>query len=671
MPSEPAPNPPPRKARAWRFQKDPIDDEGFQDAGIEHYTGARDGALYRECVQNSLDAHNGKTVTVEIEVVDMPRGGFSGMQLADRLEWAARSPFAEQDGKALFQSGADLIRADETVTTLVITDGGTTGTRDESDDSKLSPWRALTRGSGYSVKTSNQAMGSFGIGKNAPYACTPLRTVLYATCYQDDSGSLTRRFAGRTILVTHHDASGTRWAARGYLNLDRRDVSEAGYGTIFRLREPGTAVFVPGYKPSDDWEKTVTEQIVSNFFYAIQHDRLHVQAMGKSKPLGQKRPDFTIDSARLEELATEECSEETQSYVRVCGHKAVAETNIPGIGKVRLHLSVDDNEPRRRSFAFVRSPGMMLTDKAANLGGAVPKRLPRSWKPFTAVVVCEPRCDDDWIIRGCENAAHDSISVDHVTDRDGQTRKTARTALNKLRSWLKEEIKKYADPGLTQASSDVAILAEMGLVVEDAEGDSGKRGGTAHKIKLLPPRRQKRGSLQTRLDFGDPADSPQPDDDGDDSEETDSPQASPTPPDPNPNSIAAKTGPISKPHKPSTAAHIDLQPIWAPVFDAAGRRETHAIAVSFQPPPPLGEIKQEEALRLALKAVGEDGGEQRVRIRDARLIGSALKDAKLTADAGAVLIPAEVCGHPGRLRAELRTAEPVGNSSYHLRITRT
>ena len=70
------------------------------------------------------------------------------------------------------------------VSVLRISDFNTKGLTG-SDKDYNTPWQNLVKASGVSDK-GDDAGGSFGIGKSAPFACSDLRTVFYAT--QDVNG---------------------------------------------------------------------------------------------------------------------------------------------------------------------------------------------------------------------------------------------------------------------------------------------------------------------------------------------------------------------------------------------------------------------------------------------------------------------------------------------------
>jgi len=150
---------------------------------------------------------------VQIAVVDLQTNRIDGKGLAKTLERCIQSKYNDDDGREQFQRALELL-SHESIPTLEITDSETTGASDD-DCSQVTPWEGLTTTVGHSAHKGGSTLGSFGLGKHAAFAVTPLRTVLYSTCYQTDPAK--RRFIGRSILVTHFDEEGRQLSPDGFL----------------------------------------------------------------------------------------------------------------------------------------------------------------------------------------------------------------------------------------------------------------------------------------------------------------------------------------------------------------------------------------------------------------------------------------------------------------------
>ena len=97
---------------------------------------------------------------------------------------------SEDDDKArtMFTEASRLLRRSR-LPYLRVADRNTTGLHDRH-------WRALVKMQGASVKEKRGAGGSHGIGKNAPFAVSPLRTVYYWTRFGEGDRSV-EQFQGK------------------------------------------------------------------------------------------------------------------------------------------------------------------------------------------------------------------------------------------------------------------------------------------------------------------------------------------------------------------------------------------------------------------------------------------------------------------------------------------
>ena len=78
-----------------------------------------------------------------------------------------------------------------------------------------SVWRALTHSNGVTQKDQGSG-GSYGIGKNAPFACSSFRTIFYNSYAYDDQ---VRAFQGVARLVTHFDSNNESTQGVGFFKI--------------------------------------------------------------------------------------------------------------------------------------------------------------------------------------------------------------------------------------------------------------------------------------------------------------------------------------------------------------------------------------------------------------------------------------------------------------------
>lgn len=257
----------------WTFAENGGGEEfGLHHAGVETFKG-RQQSLAREVIQNSLDArvNPNKPVRVTFDLEHIKRSTLPGL---DALTATFRNcgRYWKDDKKAVhFFKQAEEIAKGKTIPALRIGDYNTTGLLGDDDDRKEN-WYNLIRCSGSSSKWAGEG-GSFGIGKNAPFAASRMRVVLYSTFNTKKA----RAFQGVARLVTHQD--GTRkLQATGYLGRDGGlSVRTASHiPKEYRREKPGTDLVILGYQAEPDWDKQLIQSVLDSFWPAIHFGDLEV-----------------------------------------------------------------------------------------------------------------------------------------------------------------------------------------------------------------------------------------------------------------------------------------------------------------------------------------------------------------------------------------------------------
>ena len=252
---------------------------GFNHAGIQHFVG--DTGLFREVVQNSLDAKHPdqESVIVELAQMKLPIEDVDGMGLLAALERCLKSEWLNTDeGRNQFKEAVQIV-SEKRISVLSITDVNTTGASAESAPNNVSKWKGLTDSEGIAVGKGALSGGSYGLGKHAAFSATPLRTVFYSTCYEDNQGREHRRFIGRAMLVTHTNEAGKQISHNGYLGNEREPLWDDHVPNRFRMTTPGTRVLIPGWSWASNeqtWDIGALDVIAEHYFYAVLHGSLGV-----------------------------------------------------------------------------------------------------------------------------------------------------------------------------------------------------------------------------------------------------------------------------------------------------------------------------------------------------------------------------------------------------------
>ena len=246
--------------------------QGLNDSGLETFLDNPLESLVRETIQNSLDAKQSGTggpVRVHFDffgrpIIDMP--GIESLK-ADYIPNALQSWNSDSNEYIYLKSINDSLVNDGSIKILRIADYNTTGLN-------KSNWDALVKETGVSSKRDNQAAGSKGIGKNAPFAASKYRTVIYNTktsTYEQSIGVI------NTVSYEEQGGNGVS-QSKGFLGSANNEPF--GYQSTFMNDrvEIGTDVFVVGVKDEyAESQNIIILNVLEHFLLSIYNDALEVQ----------------------------------------------------------------------------------------------------------------------------------------------------------------------------------------------------------------------------------------------------------------------------------------------------------------------------------------------------------------------------------------------------------
>lgn len=376
----------------WRFGKDDGGLEaGFHDPGVETFRGDFNRYLARELIQNSLDAREdpNKPVRVCFSLEQIKRELFPDIDtLCATFECCGEYWSSQPKVVSYFRRASELASAKE-LTCLRISDCNTTGVRGSDSDRDRS-WYNLVRSSGSTDKSGGQG-GSFGIGKNAPFAASPLRTVFYSTRYDGDQNV----FQGVAKLVTHQATGGGKCLPVGYLGMAGTSVREsADIPEIFRRSEQGADILILGFHaPDSKWQDDLLHSVLTNFWPAIHFGHLEA-TIGK----------HSVTADTLEEML--DLFAEDEGFNAHLFHQAFSnptkmETKtLRNLKECSTYLLASDNEEMPKLVAMIRQTGMVVFPKRFN-----------SLIPFCGVFICRNDAGNA-ILREMEPPKHDEWNPD-------------------------------------------------------------------------------------------------------------------------------------------------------------------------------------------------------------------------------------------------------------------
>lgn len=445
--------------------------DGFNDSGIEHFTGSPIRSLGREVGQNTSDAATDvdeAPARLEIKRISVATSSIPDVEelkeVVDLCLEHARSRAEEEGEKAVdfFETAKGALEREE-IPVLQLADYNTTGVEGPCENGR--PYFALMKARGQSQKGSG-VLGSFGIGKFAPFAASNVRTKFITTVWAEDSGAMHHYVQGKAILMSHETEDGLThrgtgfWGVRDQCQPISDDESMLPDWLIRPSSDPsetGTTVNVLGFDPIDDWPKVLGASIAESFFGAIHRNELEVVIQGGPTLKSDTLTDFFADENV--HAAIEGQKEEPESFENggcflealSSDQSIVVEADVEHLGKCRVYILVAEGLPRAAS---VLRNGMLITSYLSGL------RRFSEFKEFAAVVECLSE-EGNGLLRAMEPPAHDAFEPDRLPDPT-----KGRVALRKLAKWVREELKKHA----RQPVSEVTEIDELAEFFPDEEG---------------------------------------------------------------------------------------------------------------------------------------------------------------------------------------------------------
>lgn len=465
--------------------------DGFNDTGMEHFSGSPFRSLGREGTQNTSDAaKKGVPARISIRRILVPTSSIPNVtELRDAIKCCQAGAKAEGDKAKLFFDSAHELISKPKISILQFADSNTKGVEGPCENG--TPYFALMKATGQSKKSSGTASGSFGIGKFAPFTISGLRTTFLTTVWQDDLGGLQHYVQGKSILMSHRKGAVT-YRGTGFWGLkksclpvidDTKSLPDWLRRDVSGPEVTGTTLHILGFASTRDWGKILAASIGESFFASISRGQLQVDIEGgptlNSEGLKAIFEDPTIVSAIQDQKDEPDTFVNSGHFLHALtsGESKIEETENGGLGRCRLHILVGEGLPKK--VAVLRN-GMLITSELERL------RRFSEFKEFAAVLECLSDRGNA-LLRDMEPPAHDDFQPSRLLTIDQQ--RVARNALREVADWVREMLRRHAQDPVAEVT-EIDELAEF-FGDDESTGDSGSRDGDENprgdiKIRARP-----------------------------------------------------------------------------------------------------------------------------------------------------------------------------------------
>lgn len=458
----------------WYFGPSASEEHGPKDSITQTFKGDKYYSLAREVIQNSLDAvvDKSKPVKVKFSLFNILKLELPQLfDVSKRYQMCTDYYSTDNVFENFCKTAQEILSKDE-VTCLRISDYNTTGLEYSPDDTKCK-FYAFMDAVGVTNKTSAGAGGSFGFGKGAYYAASPLRVITVSSVYDIDKFI----FRGKARLTTHKNESGNKADYTGLFGIDNGKAIDNPelLPDLLRRKEKGTDIVIIGFNSDEQiWKTSLVKSILNNFWLSIWEEHL-IAEVG----------DITIDKSNLEQVMLDYYNDEIPDgsvnepenwnpypYFKAIKFKEnplftkYFEEDLPTLGKVRLAVFLKDNYPNR--IMYMRSPKMVVFKKTDNRGFN-----------YAGVFVCENEKGNE-LLRQMENPQHNEWKKNNYLDNEKPHTEATR-AENELKSFVKKclETLMSADTGKKQRiiGLDRYLNIPEDLLEENETGEGDAAGG--------------------------------------------------------------------------------------------------------------------------------------------------------------------------------------------------
>jgi len=424
----------------WYFSREGGIDNGPNDPIHETFKGDTYYSIVRESIQNSLDAVNNdrEPVKVIFSFFEISRKDFPNLfKIEDHIIKCQTYYHDNDNADRLFNEMLYYLNGDVEgkkrlkLSCMKVSDYNTVGMKYDNSDTKSS-FYAFLRAAGVTVKSNLGAGGSFGFGKGAYFALSPIKTLIVSS--MDTVGNV--YFEGATRLTTHKDDSDNKRTAYGFYDSNNGEPVHDmdSIPDIFKREETGTDINIIGLWDVQSRKTIMVKSVLNNFWLAIYQNHLTVQI-----------DDITIEKSNLEQVMEEYFDGEYESgtpsdietwnpksyfkavkYAKTTDQFQMFETELETLGNVKLYVYLEKELPNRTSY--FRKPKMVVF-----------KRTNRKINGYSAVFICESDKGNE-LLRLMENPAHNEWKIEHYPKKGGNVDPMARKAEKELSTFINESL---------------------------------------------------------------------------------------------------------------------------------------------------------------------------------------------------------------------------------------
>jgi hypothetical protein len=399
-------------------------DNGASNAAILTFNKDKIDSLIKELTQNSIDAKIDKKeiLRLSVRVLDIDKTEIPNFSQFENILESIVKYWKDKDKSShnVFSNSLKYVKENIRIKTFVFEDFGTKGLTGDFDKGSF---KSLVFDEGTSSDKGKGSLGGHGIGKNAVFGFSILRSLIYSSINQNGE----YKFMGISKLGEYQDINNKKRSHRIYYGNWKNDTPEdvddlthidnnEFIPNIFKREGAGLSCYALGIKINEDidWERSVKEAFLKNYWFLFHNNLLEVT-------IGN----YILGNHNYFELANELFKDTRKEnnilpYINTYLNSDIKEVvEIEKIGNVEFYFkeeeNAEDNFPN--NVVYLRD-GMMIKYESPEVA-SLPKKI-------AGVIFCNNDLGNE-ILGRMEPPAHNDFDpsllpekMPEYTKRDGE-----------------------------------------------------------------------------------------------------------------------------------------------------------------------------------------------------------------------------------------------------------
>jgi hypothetical protein len=470
--------------------------KGLNNAAINSFNSNIINSFVREMFQNSNDARD-KTLSV-----DQNTGKIPPLHISINYKKISRSQFPDFDGfidifrriksakpnekhVEFFRNAEKAMGNREAIKLFVYEDYNTNGLSGADNDDN-STFSGCVLSEGISVGKEKTAGGSYGIGKNAIFGFSKLRSVFYSSFNRQNEFI----FQGIAKLATYIGKDGKKYSDRIFCgdgselkSLRKFDELLPEHQEVFIRTKPGLSQFAVCPSDHSNWVEEFAKAILRNYWLLLEKGELIVELKNENEL------QLRIEKTNLEELFQQYFNPETfevdysinpdgnpYEFYKCYKTGECTKGEVDIIGKVRFFYSELQNN-KTNAVAYLRNDMVVYSQNVHGFSSI----------NYCGVFICD---DDDGnsVLRDMEPPTHDSFSPERLDEKSEKYDSSdGHRILNGIKSIVRESLQTISDK-YKKAAEDIQWLDDLLSSITGAAGNGSGNRTNIESDKETPER---------------------------------------------------------------------------------------------------------------------------------------------------------------------------------------